>query len=94
MTNQLLQPTTLANWLKQYRHLCAYSRMREFGLKMYAPQDVLVNLTLAHRQLYRFRYHRAKTRLILEEDFKHRKFGAIRDFLDLEIGRASCRERV
>ncbi|NCP16960.1 hypothetical protein GW853_00260, partial [Candidatus Kuenenbacteria bacterium] len=80
---QLLQPSTLANWIKQYQSLCAYHRMREFGLKLYKPEDVLITATLAHRQLYRFRYHRAKTRLIIEEDFKNRNFGALKEFLEL-----------
>ncbi len=74
---------TLSNWLKQYKSVCAYSRMREFGMKMYKPEDVIISATLAHRQLYRFRYHQAKTRLILEEDFKHRKFRSIKEFLEL-----------
>ena len=78
-----LQPSSLANWVKQYQSLCAYHRMREFGMKMYGPEDVLSTATLAHRQLYRFRYHRAKTRLIIEEDFKNRNFGALKEFLEL-----------
>ena len=78
-----LQPSSLANWVKQYQSLCAYHRMREFGLKLYKPEDVIVSVTLAHRQLYRFRYHRAKTRLIIEEDFKNRNFGALKEFLEL-----------
>src|SRR3989338_6926785 len=83
MSNQALQPSTLANWIKQYQSLCAYHRMREFGLKLYKPEEVIVSATLAHRQLYRFRYHRAKTRLIIEEDFKNRDFGALKEFLEL-----------
>jgi len=83
MSNQALQPSTLANWIKQYQSLCAYHRMREFGLKLCKPEEVVVSATLAHRQLYRFRYHRAKTRLIIEEDFKNRDFGALKEFLEL-----------
>ena len=83
MSNQALQPSTLANWIKQYQSLCAYHRMREFGLKLYKPEEVIVSATLAHRQLYRFRYHRAKTRLIIEEDFKNRDFGPLKEFLEL-----------
>ena len=78
-----MQPSTLANWIKQYQSLCAYHRMREFGLKLCKPEEVVVSATLAHRQLYRFRYHRAKTRLIIEEDFKNRDFGALKEFLEL-----------
>ena len=83
MKTQLLQPSTLANWIEQYKHLCAYSRMREFGMKLYEPENIIESATLAHRQLYRFRYHKAKTRLIIKEDFKHRKFLPIKEFLDL-----------
>ena len=83
MSNQALQPSTLANWIKQYQSLCAYHRMREFGLKLYKPEEVIVSATLAHRQLYRFRYHRAKTGLIIEEDFKNRDFGPLKEFLEL-----------
>jgi len=78
-----LQPSSLANWVEQYKHLCAYSRMREFGMKLYAPENIIESATLAHRQLYRFRYHKAKTRLIIEEDFKHSKFWSLKEFLDL-----------
>ena len=78
-----LQPSSLANWLKQYKSVCAYARMREFGMKMYKPEDVIISATLAHRQLYRFRYHQAKARMILEEDFRHRKFKCIKEFLEL-----------
>ncbi|PIP29542.1 hypothetical protein COX27_00855 [Candidatus Kuenenbacteria bacterium CG23_combo_of_CG06-09_8_20_14_all_36_9] len=82
-TEQKLQPSSLANWIKQYHDLCAYSRMREFGLKMYRPEDVIISATLAHRQLYRFRYHRAKTRLIIKEDFKNRCLAPLMEFLEL-----------
>ena len=81
--NFSLQPSSVANWAKQYEGLCRYARMRRFGIKMFPPEEVLGTATLAHRQLYRFRYHRAKTRLILEEDFKHSQFGPMREFLEL-----------
>ena len=57
--------------------------MREFGIKLFKPEEILETATLAHRQLYRFRYHKAKTRLIIEEDFKHSRFWPLKEFLDL-----------
>ncbi|MDO8664938.1 MAG: PD-(D/E)XK nuclease family protein [Candidatus Liptonbacteria bacterium] len=74
---------TLSNWIKQYEPLCAFSRMREFAVKMLKPKDMISSATLAHRQLYRFRHHRAKTILIIREDFKHSRFWPLKDFLDL-----------
>lgn len=77
-----IMASTLSAWLDKYGRLCAYKRMRPFGLKMYSPYDIIETCTLAHRQLYRFRYHRAKTRLILIDDFKHAKFQPMKEFLD------------
>ncbi len=45
--------------------------------------QTVITATLAHRQLYRFRYHQAKIRLILREDIKHSHFGPLVDFLAL-----------
>ncbi len=72
---------SLAKWIEQYKPLCRYERMRSYALKMYRPKDVIECVTLAHKQLYNFRYHRAKTRLMLEE-FKNRNFRPLKDFLD------------
>ncbi|MDO8592243.1 MAG: hypothetical protein Q7R92_00550 [bacterium] len=77
-----VQPSTISSWLEKYGRLCAYKRMRSFGMKMYSPYEIIETCTLAHRQLYRFRYHRAKTKLIMADDFKHFKFKPIQEFLN------------
>lgn len=78
-----LSASSLRQWLGQYKSLLAYTRMRPYALKMYRPQEIIVSATLAHRQLYRFRHHRAKTRLIIEEDIKHGRFENMQEFLEL-----------
>ena len=77
-----VQGSTLSAWLDKYGQLCAYKRMRSFGMKMYSPYEIIETCTLAHRQLYRFRYHKAKTKLIMADDFKHFKFKPMKEFLD------------
>ena len=77
-----VQPSTLAVWIEQHKGICAYSRMRQFAVKEFSPYDVIETCTLAHRQLYRFRYHRAKIKYIMEDDFKHYKFYPLKEFLD------------
>ncbi|MEK7188904.1 MAG: PD-(D/E)XK nuclease family protein, partial [Patescibacteria group bacterium] len=57
--------------------------MRPFGLKLFPPEKVIESATLAHRQLYRFRHHKAKSHLIIEEDYKNRKFAPLREYLSL-----------
>jgi transposase-like protein len=78
-----LQPSTLANWLTEFAELCRFSRMREFALKKYAPRDMVVTATLVHRQLYRYRFHRAKADLMIQEEYQHRKFTPVKEFLEL-----------
>jgi hypothetical protein len=79
----MIQPSTLNNWVQEFSPLCAYTRMRPFGMKMYSPYEIIETATLAHRQLYHYRFHRAKIKLIIEEDFKHYRFGPLREFLEL-----------
>lgn len=76
-----VKEASLSNWLKEYKELCSYSRMREYGLKLYSPHQVIQTVNLYHRQVYEFSYHRAKTALILQ-DFKHSKFENVREFLE------------
>jgi len=77
-----LAPGTLFKWLEQYASLCAYARMRPFGIKLLPPEKAIESATLAHRQLYRFRHHKVKSHLIIEEDYKNHKFAALREFLE------------
>ena len=82
--NENVQPSTLASWLERHGDLCVYlRRMRSYAIKEFSPYDVIETATLAHRQLYRFRYHRAKIKYALEEDFKNYKLRPLKDLLDL-----------
>jgi len=74
---------TLSNWINQFASILPYLRMRPYALKMFRPEDTIISATLAHRQLYRFRYHQPKIRLIMEDDYKNRAFWPLKEFLDL-----------
>lgn len=76
------EPSTLDLWLTEYEKICPYGRLRPYGKKLYPPEQTVEVTAMAHRQIYKFRYHRAKTALILKEDYKHRKFEPLRDYLD------------
>ncbi|MCS7150860.1 MAG: PD-(D/E)XK nuclease family protein, partial [Endomicrobia bacterium] len=77
-----VKPSTLSDWVKEFQPLCRYSRMREFGLKLFSANQVIQSVKLFHRQVFEFKYHRAKIALILQE-FKHTRFEPLREFLDL-----------
>lgn len=80
---ELNAPSTsaLGSWANQYSELCRYSRLRPFAIKMYKPEDTVETTNMAHRQIYRFRYHRAKMKILLE-DYKHRNFGPLKEYLE------------
>jgi len=77
----VVAPSTLADWVKEFAPLCRYARMREFGLKLFSPSQAIQSVRLYHRQVFDFRYHRAKLALILQ-DFRHKDFEPLREFLD------------
>src|SRR3989339_2027203 len=58
-------PSSLSNWVGEFSDLCRFCRYREFAVKMYRPADMIEQATLAHQQLYRYRFHRAKIDLII-----------------------------
>ena len=84
--NYDIQPTSISNWVKEFESLCRFSRLREYALKRYSPKDMIVSATLAHRQLYRYLFHRAKCELIIREDIKHSRFGPLQEFLAMVPG--------
>lgn len=74
-------PATLSSWIEEYKPICRFERMRPYAIKLFPPQKMIEVTTMAHRQLYRFRYHRAKTLLVMEE-FKNRRFDRLKEYLD------------
>ncbi len=74
-------PATLSAWIEEYKPICRFERMRPYAIKLFPPQKMIEVVSMAHRQLYRFRYHRAKTLLSMEE-FKNRRFGRLKEYLD------------
>ncbi len=74
-------PATLSSWTEQYKPLCRYERMRPYAVKLLPPSETIEVVTMAHRQLYKFRYHRTKMFLSLEE-YKNRRFDRLKQYLD------------
>ncbi len=79
----MIPPSSLTDWLSETTDLCRFSRMREFALKKFSPKEMVITATLAHRQLYRYRFHRAKADLMIKEEYQHRKFVPVKEFLEM-----------
>jgi hypothetical protein len=78
-----IHPTSISNWVTEYQDICRFSRLRPYALKRYDPKHFTITATLAHRQLYQYRFHRAKCNLIIREDIKHRNFAPLEEFLEM-----------
>jgi transposase-like protein len=59
-TNRTVSPSTITNWLHQYRQHCSYARLRTAGLKRFPPEQTIRSIKLYHRQIYAYGYHRPK----------------------------------
>jgi len=76
------KPSTINNWIADFSPLCKYSRMRKFGKKLFSPDKIAPGISLYHRQIYKFRIHRAKLALLLQEDMRHIKLAPLAELLE------------
>lgn len=77
----MIKKSTLGGWVKEFRELCTYSRLRERGSRLFTPNQVLYAVTLYHKQVYRFCYHRAKLQLLLELP-AHQRLKPLKEYLE------------
>jgi transposase-like protein len=70
---------TISSWLKEYRPLSTYSRLRLAGRKLFRPETLIGSHTFHHQQVYRFQLHQAKLNLLTEPT----ALPAAHDFADI-----------
>lgn len=63
-TNRTVSPSTITNWLNQYRSYCSYGRLRESGRRLFPPEQTIRSVKLYHRQIYAFGYHQPKLEFV------------------------------
>lgn len=83
--------STVSDWLDDFGQYTPYKRMRKHGFQLFSPHQVIERLRLYHRQVYDFKFHKAKTVLLLQE-YKHYKYETLREFLDDII--AECPDHI
>lgn len=81
-----LSSATLSGWLEQFKDNLPFLRMRDFATTKFRPKEMVITATLAHRQLYRYRFHRAKCHIMMQENFHHRTFTPLVEFLEMVPG--------
>ncbi len=56
----VIAPSTISRWLAAHPGLTTYRRLRQHGLRLFSPPQLIRAVKLYHRQVYEFANHRAK----------------------------------
>jgi hypothetical protein len=73
---------TIRSWMREYKPLTAYARLRALGQKLFRPDEMIRSFLLNHKQVYRFQLHRAKLELLLRNAYNNR-LTPIKNYLEL-----------
>jgi hypothetical protein len=82
-----LAPSTVSNWVREHQELCAYSRMREAGRKLYSANHIIRSVKLFHQQVYKYSIHRAKLDMLTATRAEHAHLKPLREFLEFMLRR-------
>jgi transposase-like protein len=82
-----INPATISRWLAAHPRLTTYRRLRERGLKLFTPPQLIRTSKLYHRQVYEFSFHRAKLAFVRAGTLDDRRrgdtsFAPLADFLE------------
>lgn len=78
-----LSPSTISDWVEEFKDNIPYLKMRPYATQLAKPRDVVQTATLAHQQLYRYRFHSAKCKLIIKSDYSNRNFIPLMEYLQM-----------
>jgi len=82
-----VNPATISRWLGAHPRLTTYRRLRDRGLKLFTPPQLIRTIKLYHRQVYEFSCHRAKLAFVRAGTLDDRRrgdtsFAPLADFLE------------
>ena len=82
-----VSPATISRWLAAHPRLTTYRRLRERGLALFKPPQLIRTFKLYHRQVYEFSLHRAKLSFVRAGTLDDRRkgdtrFAPLADFLE------------
>lgn len=86
-SGHVVSPATISRWLAAHPRLTTYRRLRDRGLKLFAPPQLTRTFKLYHRQVYELSIHRAKLAFVKAGTLDDRRrgdtrFAPLADFLE------------
>jgi len=82
-----IKPQTVHVWVKDFKELCSFSRLRKPALKLFPVGKMVLRQRLLHSQVYEFQLHKAKLEL-LKGELPERKFFALKSYLECIPGKS------
>jgi transposase-like protein len=73
-----VHPATISRWLAAHPRLTTYRRLRERGLALFMPPQLIRTFKLYHRQVYEFSSHRGKLSIMRAGTLDDRRSGDTR----------------
>lgn|SRR3989344_1176119 len=56
--------STISLWVNKYKPLTSYNKLRKQAIKLYNPKEIIFKKQLRHKQVYLFKYHKAKLKIL------------------------------
>ena len=74
--------STLNSWIKEYKNICTYAKLRNQAIKLFNPKNIIKKLELSHIQPYTFKCHKAKLHILFHSRLYNNGFHNIAHFYE------------
>ncbi len=64
-----MSKSAVDSWIKEFKNICTYWRIRGKGVKLFSPEKVIFKKTFSHQIPYKFQYHQAKLKMFIKDYF-------------------------
>ncbi len=72
---------TISEWINEYKNICTFHRLRGQAIRLFKPLDIIFSQKLQHNQVYNFKLHLAKLKLMPKE-LMPQKFSLLKAYLE------------
>jgi transposase-like protein len=74
-TNPKPSQKTISNWIKEYKHLTPYNKLRTEAIKQYSPEELIQQHNFLHNNLnYQYQLHNYKLNTLTDEKYQKKNF--------------------
>lgn len=64
LNKKKINASTISSWINKHKRLITFHKFRKEAQKLYSPEEIIFKNPLQHKQVYLFKYHKAKLDII------------------------------